>query len=94
MPRITIRPFCVCQREGGREGGGGSVSALSEGGRRGERRRECECIVRGTHMDQCEMTKEPFSKLFLWLQEASLLCLSLAIYHTIDNSCEAKSHRG
>ena len=35
MPRITIRPFCVCQREGG------------EGG---ERRRECvlcECIVRG-----------------------------------------------
>ena len=58
----------------------------------------CECIVRErggyTHMDQCEMTKEPFSKLFLWLQEASLLCLSLAIYHTIDNSCEAKSHRG
>jgi len=86
MPRITIRPVCVCQREGG------------EGG---ERRRECvlcECIVRErggyTHMDQCEMTKEPFSKLFLWLQEASLLCLSLAIYHTIDNSCEAKSHRG
>ena len=32
MPRITIRPFCVCQREEG------------EGG---EMRRECVCIVRG-----------------------------------------------
>ena len=63
---------------------GGSVCCASALSERGE----------GTREDHCEMTKEPFSKLFLWLQEASLLCLSLAIYHTIDNSCEAKSHRG
>ena len=67
MPRITIRPFCVCQREGGEGGERRRECVLREcivrgreerevRGEGGERRRECvlcECIVRGTHMDQC-----------------------------------------